>query len=119
MIKGITSSGKHIIVSGGSPSSMYLNSFAGQSMVGQMRWNPNTQNTEVYDGNSWISMPSNYPMIQMMPDAERAIDWAIRKEREDRELLALCEKHPGLKEAYEKFLVMQALVTVEKKEETK
>ena len=119
MIRNITNSGRHVIVSGGSPTPLYMNSYSGQSMVGQMRWNPNNQQIEVYDGTSWLQMPYSYTSVGLTGTAENAIDWAIQKQQEERELLTLCEKHPGLKETYEKFLVMKALVTVEDQEAKK
>jgi hypothetical protein len=111
MIKGITQSGRHMMVSGGQTSGPYFNSSYGQTMVGQLRYNPNSTNLEVYDGSSWLQMPSAYTSIGLTGTAEDAIDWAIQKQREERELLELCEKHPGLKETYEKFQMMKALVT--------
>ena len=119
IIKNISSSGRHTIVNGGNPSPLYINSYSGQTMVGQIRWNPNNQNLEVYDGNSWMSMPSSYTSVGLPGTAENAIDWAIQTQQEELVLLALCEKHPGLKEAYEKFQVMKALVTVEDKKAEK
>jgi hypothetical protein len=120
MIKGINSTGRYVTVMGGESSPTYMNSYSGQSMVGQMRFNPSNQNIEVYDGNTWITMSANFASVGLTWDAQEAIDWAINKRREEQELKGLCEQHPGLLEAYEKFQVMKALCTqVPDKEEVK
>jgi hypothetical protein len=119
MIRTINTTGKYTIVNGGQPGSLYMNSFSGQTMVGNLRFNPSSQNIEVYDGNDWQIMPTGCTTVGLRGDAEEAITWANQKRLEELELLELCEKHPGLKECYEKFLVMKALVTVEEKEEVK
>mgnify|MGYP003345170202 CR=1 FL=1 len=97
------------MVSGGSPGSLYMNSYSGQTMMGQMRWNPTTQNIEVYDGNTWMQMPSSYTTIGLFPDAEAAIDWAIKKQKEEIELDELCKKHPSVAEAYDHLQILKAL----------
>lgn len=109
MIKGITQSGRFVTVNNGNPSSLYMNSYSGQTMVGQIRWNPNTQNLEVYDGNAWMSMPSTFPSVGLTWDAERAIEWAIKKQNEELELDELCKKHPAVAEAYERLQIIKAL----------
>ena len=115
MIKGINSSSKHLSIHGGSISGPYFNSFAGQTMVGQLRYNPSSTNIEVYDGNAWVMLPSAFPSIVINQDAEKAIDWAIRKQQEEVTLQDLLGKHPGLKEAYERLEIMKALCLEEEK----
>lgn len=109
MIKGITQSGRFVTVTNGNPTSLYINSYSGQTMVGQMRWNPATQNTEVYDGSVWLSMPSSFPSVGLTWDAEQAIDWAIKKKQEEQELAELCKQHPSVAEAYERLQILKAL----------
>lgn len=109
MIKGIAQSGRFVTISNGSPSALYMNSYSGQTMVGQIRWNPNTQNLEVYDGSSWMSMPSAIPSVGLTWDAEQAIEWAIKKQKEEAELAELCKQHPAVAEAYERLQIIKAL----------
>jgi hypothetical protein len=108
MIDGITQNSKHIIVSSGSASGPYFNN-SGQAMVGQLRYNPVSSRIEVYDGNTWVIYPSSYPSIGLTQDAEKAIDWAIKKQQEELELDELCKKHPALSEAYERLQILRAL----------
>lgn len=104
MIKNITQSGAFTQVSSYYPPQIYGN---GQS-AGQVRYNTSTQQMEVYDGNSWISISQTATVGLSMP-AEDAIRWAQEKMREEAELKARLEKHPGLKDAYEKFQIMDIL----------
>ena len=119
MIKSINGGGDYLMVSNGGPVSQYFNNFSGALNVGQLRWNPNNQNMEVYDGNSWVMMNTNHVNIDLTTRTKDILSWAEKKMAEDQKLKDLMEKHPGLKECYEKFLVMRALVTVEEKEEVK
>jgi hypothetical protein len=119
MIKGITQAGRYVAVNNGTPGSLYMNSYSGQTMVGQIRWNPNTQNMEVYDGVSWISMPTSYPTVGLTWDAEQAIDWAINKKKEEAELEELCKRHPSVAEAYERLQILKVLTKQQDQESEK
>ena len=109
MIKGITSSSRYMAVSGGTAGSNYFNSFSGQTMVGQLRFNPATQSLEVYDGNTWQQLQSSFSSIGLTWDAEQAIEWAIKKKQEELELAELCKQHPAVAEAYERLQIIKAL----------
>ena len=63
---------------------------------------------EVYDGSSWISISQTATVGLTMP-AEDAIRWAQTKMAEEAALKQRMEKHPGIKDAYEKFQVMDIL----------
>ena len=104
MIKNLSQSGAFMQVSSYYPPQIYGN---GQS-AGQMRYNTSTQQVEVYDGNNWIGMSQTATVGLSMP-AEEAIRWAQEKMNEERNLKARMEKHPALKDAYEKFQLMDIL----------
>jgi hypothetical protein len=110
MIKGVIQTGKHVAVSGGQATNPYFSNYSGQTMVGQLRYNPNTTNIEVYDGNSWLQMGTSYASVGLTMSAEEAIDWVIKKQQEERELDELCKQHPALQEAYERLQIIKALV---------
>ncbi len=82
------------------------------SMVGQLRYNPNTTNYEVYDGNTWHAIHNNVP-VGLTQDAESAIRWALDKMRDEQDLKQRMERHPGLKDAYEKFQIMDIITREE------
>lgn len=82
MIKGITSSGKYVMVSGSSAGT-YVNGYSGAQGVGNMRYNTTNQSMEVFDGNNWIMLNMSHSSIGLTPDAESILDWAC-EERERR-----------------------------------
>jgi hypothetical protein len=61
MIKGINSSSRYITVSGGANSGPYIS--PGAAGAGMLRWNPNINQMEVNDGNSWIRIDTIYSSI--------------------------------------------------------
>ena len=77
-------------------------------MSGNLRYNTTTQAYEVYDGNNWI-MVSQGATVGLSGDADSAIRWAIEKQREEADLKAKMERYPALKDAYDKFKMMEAL----------
>lgn len=72
---------------------------------------------EVYDGLTWIELATSHAGVGLTPDAERAIDWAIRKQREDADLESLAKSNQTLadlvnqkKELDDKIKMVQTLV---------
>ena len=108
-------------VNNGSPSwpniyNTYNSNTSGpQSFTGQMRYNSQTGNMEVFDGNMWQQWSNSMANIGLTPDAERILDWAQKKMFEELELKARMERHPGLKDAWEKFKIMDVLTREEEK----
>jgi hypothetical protein len=74
-----------------------------------------TQQMEVYDGTNWISITQTDTVGLTMP-AEEAIRWAQEKMQDERNLEERMAKHPGLKDAYEKFQMMDILTKEENAE---
>ena len=56
--------------------STYVNGYAGQQGVGNMRYNTSSQKIEIYDGNNWISMNTGSATISLTGNAVSAIAWA-------------------------------------------
>lgn len=108
MIKGINSSGKYINVSCGSSSGPYIS--PGSAGAGMIRWNPNMNQLEVNDGNSWLPFTMNYATVELNSDAESLLDWARQKRQEEQRLQEMIEKYPGLKKAKENFDLMLNIV---------
>jgi hypothetical protein len=122
MIRGIYQGGRYMQVSGGSPSTpaIYQNYSSGQSsgpqnFAGQVRYNIGTQSMEVFDGNMWQSWNNSTATVGLTVEAESLLDWAREKRQEEINLRMRMEKHPGLKDAYEKFKIMDALTLEEEK----
>jgi hypothetical protein len=107
MIKGLRGD-QGITVSGGDTSVPYINQNTTNPMTGMMRvWGSDTQ---VFDGSSWLNMNSSYATVSLDPESQVLLDWARRKMLEEQELQSLMEKHPGLKDAKDRFEFMLALV---------
>ena len=117
MIKSINGGGDYLMVSNGGPVSQYFNNFSGALNVGQLRWNPNNQNMEVYDGNSWVMMNTNHVNIDLTTRTKDILSWAEYQMVQDRELRKLMEKHPGLKDLHDKFEMMKVLCQEEEKQQ--
>ena len=113
MIKGINA-GPHLTVS--NSYSNPPNISPGALSAGMVRYNANIQGMEVYDGQSWLSFVGAYPTIELAPASREGLEWAIRKHQEERNLKAMMERHPGLKDLHDKFEMMKILCA---EEETK
>ena len=111
MIKYINSNSPHIQVSMSGGGAYYNTT---NPMAGMVRCYNNDM--QVYDGSSWLTV-SGSADIKLSSDAEAVISWAKQKMTEEMRLKDLMERHPGLKDAYEKFEIMKILVTQE--EQTK
>lgn len=122
MIKGVYNNGRYVQVSNGSPSwpSIYNtygshNSNGPSNFTGQLRYNTTNQCMEVFDGNNWQMMGTSIASVGLTPEAERILDWARDKMNEEAMLKIRMEKHPGLKDAWEKFKIMDVLTLEEEK----
>ena len=106
MIKSLVSQGPYLVVNGG-----YHNPYMSPGAVGagQLRWNTNTNEMEVNDGVSWRNLGANNTSISLTNDAQDALSWALTKMQEERELKDRMQRHPGLRDTWEKFKIMDAL----------
>lgn len=122
MIKGIYSGGRYVQVNNGSPSwpSIYNNNYGGppngsQSFSGQVRYSSQSGSMEIFDGNTWQQLGNSVAQVGLNPEAERILDWARQKMDEEALLITRMQKHPGLRDAYEKFKIMDILTLEEEK----
>jgi len=118
MIKGLYSGGRYIQVNNGSPSwpSVYNNSYnssGGSAFSGQVRYNSQAGGMEIFDGNNWQRIGDSIAQVSLSPEAEHLLEWVKQKILEEADLKARMQRHPGLKDAYEKFKVMDALTLEE------
>lgn len=109
MIKDIESLGKHLRVATSSAPFVAEN---GQSS-GIVRYNTIKQCLEAFDGSSWINITRDFK-IGLDPDAEEAIEWAKSQIKHRNNMLATLDielsKNASLKQAYEHFRTLAALV---------
>jgi len=111
MIKSVNSSGRYIQTGGGIPMSPYFS--PGAQGAGQMRFNTNSNNIEVWDGVTWKEISNNYASVGLTSEAESLLDWVRVKRDEEITFKSLLESHPGIKDLKEKLDMMVALVTKE------
>ena len=107
MIKSLTSHDQYLVINGGYHNYPYLS--PGAVGAGQLRWNTNTNEMEVNDGNIWRSLGHNNTTIELTAVAQQALSWAVDKMKEDLELHKRIARHPGLRDTWEKFKIMEAL----------
>jgi hypothetical protein len=98
MIKSIHSSSPFLTVSGGNPGSTYIGNYSNAPCVGNMRYNPNNQNIEVYDGSTWIILSAHHANINLSDEAVSLLEWARKKRNEELERERLAETSPAIKD---------------------
>jgi hypothetical protein len=98
MIKSIHSSSPFLTVSGGNPGSTYIGNYSNAPGVGNMRYNPNNQNIEVYDGSTWIILSAHHSNINLSDEAVSLLEWARQKRNEELERERLAETSPAIKD---------------------
>ena len=102
-----------VVVDGGNTSVPYVNPNASNPIQGMLR--VNGADMQVFDGTTWISMSTSYATVGLDPTTQEVIDWARRKMQEEKNLHKRIEKHPGLRQAYEQFQIMDILTLEEEK----
>ena len=99
MIKSIHSDSPFLTVSGGNPGSTYIGNYSTNAPgVGNMRYNPNSQNIEVYDGSSWIILSAHHANINLSDEAVSLLQWARKKRDEELDIERLAQTSPVIKD---------------------
>ena len=121
MIKSIYSTSPFITVAGGTPQSTYIGHSNGPG-VGNMRYNPNGNNIEVFDGSSWVVMYSSSATVDLSGEAISLLEWARKKRNEELERERLAETNPTIrdlmaqiKQKEEQIKIVQTLIKEEAK----
>jgi hypothetical protein len=111
MIKGLMGS-RGVVVDGGNTAVPYVNQNQINPCQGMIRvWGTDMQ---VFDGTNWMNIMTNYATVSLDPTIHEAIDWTRRKMQEEKDLHDRMKKHPGLRQAYEQFQIMDILTLEEK-----
>jgi hypothetical protein len=121
MIKSIYSTSQFITVGGGTPQSTYIGYSNGPG-VGNMRYNPNSNNIEVFDGSAWVVMYGSSATVDLSSEAVSLLEWARKKRNQELERERLAETNPTirdlmeqLKQKEEQLSIVQALIKEEVK----
>ena len=107
MIKNLYGNSSWLTISQQGTTMPYLNTT--QPMTGMIRVNPGMSRTEVYDGQNWVQFGSD-AHVDLSEHSKKVLLWAEGKMEEDAKLKQLIDKHPGLRDAYERLEIMKALV---------
>jgi len=97
MINSLHSSSPFIHVAGGTPQKTYIGHGNGPG-VGNMRYNPSSNNIEVSDGTSWIAMYSSSATIGLDGNTINILKWAEKKMLEEAERKKLAETNPTIRD---------------------
>jgi hypothetical protein len=112
MIKGLQGSAS-VVVNGGNTSVPYVNQNTNNPMQGMIRIHGTDM--QVFDGSSWLNMTTSYATVALNPTVEEVIDWGRRKMQQEKDLHDRMKRHPGLKDAFETFRIMDILTLQEEK----
>jgi len=110
MLKGITQTGRYVMVSGTSGATPYVS--PGAQSAGMIRYNTSTQNVEVYDGNNWQIFGGGYASVGLTPEAESLLDWARKKREEELAWESLASENKAVKIALENLNKAKEQLTI-------
>lgn len=88
--------GEYLNVTSSKGATPYINQT--QPITGMMSYDGSSQSMKVYDGNGWQTIGGGNATVNLTPNAIATLKWAEQKMFEEQELLALCEKHPSIKD---------------------
>jgi hypothetical protein len=54
---------------------------------------------EVYDGSSWLTIPSSYSTVELAPEVQSVLNWARMKMAEESRIQQLAAQHPTVADA--------------------
>jgi len=117
MIKSI-GGGEYVMVQGGVtiPNSLLHSNVQNELRVtGNLRYNANVSQLEVYDGHDWRMFNTSHAAVDLTAQAKEILGWAEHKMHEEKKLRAMMERHPGLKDLHDKLEMMKILCYKEDK----
>ena len=89
--------GEYLNVTSNKGAQPYINMSGTQPMIGALVFDSNSQNMKVYDGMSWQTIGGGNATVNLTGQAISILKWAEKKMQEEKELIALAEKHPTIK----------------------
>ncbi len=100
MINTINSSSKHIYAAGGS-SLPYISYNSNNPAQGCLRINGSEM--EVFDGNTWMKIYANSANVGLNSEAEAAIDWAVKRMKQEKEWYELATTNKAVRIALDQL----------------
>lgn len=90
--------GEYLNVSSHKGAMPYVNMSNTQPMVGMLGYDASSQNMKVYDGSGWQTLGGGNATVQLTGQAISILKWAEQKMQEEKELIALAERNPTIKD---------------------
>lgn len=87
--------GEYLVVTSNKGATPYINT--GQPITGMMSYDASSMTMKVFDGHSWQTIGGGSATVNLSGQAISILKWAERKMQEEKELIALAEKHPTIK----------------------
>jgi hypothetical protein len=110
MIKGLATSSKYTVVSGGNTNVPYVNQNLNNPFQGMLRISGS--DLQVFDGSSWIVMNFGHSTVGLTTDAEVLLDWARKKRDEEMELEALAKTNSTIKDLMDTIEQKQEQISI-------
>ena len=114
--------GEYLNVTSNKGAQPWINMSNTQPMIGMLSYDNNSQSMKVFNGTDWMTIGGGSATVNLNPNAISILKWAEQKMYEERELKALAEKHPSIKdlvnqikEKEEQIKVVQTLLKEEVK----
>jgi len=89
--------GEYLTVTSNKGATPYINMNSQTPMVGTLAYDNGSQQLKVYDGNTWMTVGGGSATVNLTGQAISILKWAEKKMQEEKELIALAEKHPTIK----------------------
>jgi hypothetical protein len=71
--------------------------------VGSMRYDGQTRNIMVFDGNNWIQLSTSYPLIEISPDVHELLMWVKQKRDREERIKELANSNSSIADANRKL----------------
>jgi hypothetical protein len=97
-------------VSGGQPTSIYVNLSSVNPGTGTLRFNG--QDVEVFDGTGWQRIMTNFADVSLTPTTIEILDWGRRKMQAEKDALAMSEHNVTIKDALDEVRNAEAKLQV-------
>lgn len=100
MINTLSSASKHMFAAGGS-SLPYVSTNHNNPSQGMLRLNGSDM--EVFDGNTWMKIYAGSANVGLNTEAEQAIDWAIKRMKQEKEWYELATTNEAVRIALDQL----------------
>jgi hypothetical protein len=104
-INKIVSSHPSIRITGGDPQIPELKYTVSNepSTLGDVRYNPNTKNLEVFDGTGWIQYAGSTAYVNLDLETTHVLTWAKCRMLEEQNIQEMAQIYPSVEDAWQNF----------------